>query len=59
MHSLGCRRVVVNVKPKLERKHILSRSLHCRERLEELRISRSTNVSVCEIQLFVDEKWFN
>ena len=59
IHALGCRRVRVNLKPKLERKHILSRFLYCWERLEELRISRSMNVSVCDIQVFVDDNWFN
>ena len=59
LNSVGCRRVRVNVKPKLERKHILNRFIYCWERLNEVLHARSTNESNCAVDIFVDEKWFN
>ena len=59
LNSVGCRRVRVNVKPKLERKHILNRFIYCWERLNEVLHAQGTNESTCAVDVFVDEKWFN
>ena len=59
LSSVGCRRVRVNVKPKLERKHIVNPFMYCWERLNEVLTARSTNDSTCAVDTFVDEKWFN
>ena len=61
LNSVGCRAmfVCVCVKPKLERKHILNRFLYCCERLNEVLNVRTTNESTDEVDIFVDEKWFN
>ena len=59
LNSVGCRRVRVHVKPKLSRTHMLSRFLYCWERLEEIRISQITKQAQWDIEVFVDEKWFD
>ena len=56
LNSVGCRRVRVTVKPKLERKHILNRFMYCWERLKEMLDAQTTNKSTVVIDIFVDEK---
>ena len=59
LSSVGCHRVRVNVKPKLEPKHIVNRFMYFWERLNEVLTARSTHDSTCAVEIFVDEKWFN
>ena len=43
MNYVGCRRVRMNLSPKLERNHLLCRYIYCWERLTEVLNERSTN----------------
>ena len=58
-NSVGCRRVRVCIKPKIERNQILNRPLYCWERLNEVLNARTTNETTDKIKTFVDENWFN
>ena len=59
MNSVGCRRVRVNIKPKLTQNQLQSRFIYCLERLEEVKNFMMTGKSKWDIEVFVDEKWFN
>ena len=59
MQSEGCRRVRVNVKPILLHKHMVSRFHYCWKRLDELRRFKICNELSSDVEIFVDEKWFN
>ena len=59
LNSVGCRRVRLQIKHKFLKKHIVRRFNYCWNRLDELRKFKLTGKSISDVDIFVDENWFN
>lgn len=59
LNSVGCRRFLVDIKPKLSRRHMLNHFLYCWERLKELQISKIIKHSRWDVEICEDENCFD